>query len=91
MRGISFLLPEGTAEPGRPRASKTTLEVVSVNKTLPLGITSLLVDCISVVCRFPLALAKNLQLYRPRPRVNLDMDLGAFPIVLGFGPDQLGI
>lgn len=44
-------------------------------------------DGISVVRRFPLALAKNLELYGPRLLVNLNVDLGAFTVVLGFGPD----
>lgn len=44
-----------------------------------------------VVRRFPLALAKDLQFHRPRLLVNLDMDLSAFAVVLGFGPDQLRV
>jgi len=89
MQGIPFLLPKGTTEPGRPRASKITLGVVGVSRALLLDIISLLVDGISIVRRFPLTLAKDLQFHRSRPLVDLDMDLGAFTVVLGFGPDQL--
>lgn len=48
-------------------------------------------DGVSVVRRFSLALAKNLEFYRSRLLVNLDVDLSAFTIILGFGPDQLRI
>jgi hypothetical protein len=48
-------------------------------------------DGTSVVRRFPFALAKNLELYRPRLLVNLDVDLSAFTVALSFGPDKLRI
>ena len=45
----------------------------------------------SIVRRFPLALAENLQLYEPRLPIDLGMDLRAFTVVLGFGPDELRV
>jgi hypothetical protein len=48
-------------------------------------------DGMSVVRRFPLALAKNLQFYGSCLLIDLDMNLGAFTIILGFGPDQLRV
>ena len=45
----------------------------------------------SVVRRFPLALAENLQFYGSRLLIDLDMDLGPFTVVFGFGPDELRV
>ena len=90
-RDISVLVVEGTAEPGRPRASKITLGVISVNKAFLHHGTNSLVYGMSVIRRLPLALTKNLKLHRFRLHVNLDVDLSPFTIVLGFGPDQLRI
>jgi len=82
----SLVVKKGT-EPGRPKASKITLSVISVSRAF-LRVISSLVDGMSIVRRFPLALAENLQLRRPRLPINLDMNLGTFTVVLGFGPDQ---
>lgn len=45
-------------------------------------------DSVPVVRRFPLALAKNLQLHRALLLIDLDMDLRAFAIILGFSPSK---
>jgi len=85
----ALVVKKGT-EPGRPKASRITLIFISVSKAF-LHITSSLVDGMSIVRRFPLALAENLQLHRPCLPIDLDMNLGAFTVVLGFGPDQLRV
>jgi hypothetical protein len=86
---IPVLLLKGAAEPGRPKVSKTILCATRVNEAFLPHRTSSLMDGVSVVRRLPLALAKNLQLHGSRLPVNLDMDLGALAVVLGFGPDRL--
>ena len=53
-----------------------------------LRVTSSLMDRISVVCRIPFALAKNPKFDGSLLRVDLDMDLGAFAVVLGFSPNK---
>ena len=78
---------KGTTEPGRPKASKITLDATGVNKAFLLRGKISLMDSISVVRRLPLAFTENLQLYRSRLLVDFDMDLGAFTVVFGFGPD----
>lgn len=83
---IPFLAVDGAAEPGRPRASRMTLGLVRASSGF-IRVTSSLVDGTSIFRRFPLALAKNLQLYSPLVPINLDVDLGAFTVVLGFGPN----
>jgi len=91
MQDIPVLVLKGTAEPGRPKASNITLGIISINRAFLLHGTNSLMDGLSVVRRFPLALAKNLELYGSRLLVNLDVDLSAFTVVFGFGPDQLRI
>lgn len=86
-RGIPVLVLEGATEPGRPRASTITLGVISVNRAFLCHGTNSLVYCLSVIRGLPLALAKDLELHRSRLLVDLDVDLSAFTIVLGFGPD----
>jgi len=48
-------------------------------------------DGISVVRRFPLALAENLQFHGSRLLIDVDVDLGPFAIIFGFGPDELRV
>jgi len=56
--GFLSLALKGTAEPGRPRAFKTTLDIVSIGRAFPCTAGSLM-DSMSVVRRFPLALAED--------------------------------
>ena len=88
---IPVLVLKGTTEPGRPKASKITLGMISVNGAFLIHGTNSLMDGLSIVCRFPLTLTKNLELYRSTLLVNLDVDLSAFTVVFGLGPDQLRI
>ena len=60
---------------------------ISVSSGFFLRAASSLMDGMSVVRRFPLTLAKNLQFHGPRILINLDVNLGAFTVVLGFGPN----
>ena len=83
--GIPFLAVEGAAEPGRPKASNMTLGLVSFDRVFSMR--SSLMNSTSVVRRFPLTLAKKFHLYGSPALINLDVDLGAFAIVLGFGPN----